>query len=343
MAVAREVSCAEVSSGRDRPTPKYHRDSDQQTPPKPQPVVCPAPRATTGPRVPPKQLARRASTATAAHSTGRFGLDGYLQQIGAAPILTREEEYALGTRARAGDEEAVTDLVRANLRFVVSVAKPFAIYAVPLDDLIAEGNAGLLRAARKFDPDRGVKFISYAVWWIRQAILQAIAEQGRAVRIPLNRSMLHYRTLKTAGHLAQRLGRVPTPHEVAAETGLSLPEVQAAMAGGAPVVRLDAPLSPDGHSTLSDLLPDHGAQADTLCDDTARVSTIATAVEKLSPREGLILRLYYGLGEEDEMTLEEIGARLGVTRERVRQIKEKALTHLRVGGAGRLLRAYREA
>src|SRR5690606_22836081 len=265
-------------------------------------------------------------------------LDQYLREISAYPLLDREEEAELARRIREGDEEALDKLVRSNLRFVVSVAKKYQNQGVALGDLINEGNLGLIRAARKFDETKGIKFISYAVWWIRQAILQALAEQSRIVRVPLNRAGALHRIGRRSSILLQELGREPTVEEIADELDLSHEEVQRTLAIAQSHLSLDAPITPGEDNRLLDYLPDQfspGPDDETY--DRALSTTIAEALGTLKEREARILRLYFGLDGQEAMTLEEIGSLLGITRERVRQIKEKALSRLRHASRSRFL------
>jgi len=233
------------------------------------------------------------------------------------------------------------ELVKRNLRFVISVAKKYQNRGLPLTDLIGEGNVGLLTAARKFDPDQGVKFISYAVWWIRQAILASLARQGRTVRVPLNRTADLSRIVRTAETLRQELRREPTPEEIAKSTGLSLEVVQSLAALNTAEVRLDAPLDPEGDRSLIERFI-AGDQADTEDEAMDRFLTdeIEGALSTLQPRDAKVLRLYFGLDGGREHTLEEIGGMLGVTRERVRQLRDRALKRLREGDVGRALASF---
>ena len=233
-------------------------------------------------------------------------------------------------------------LTEANLRFVVSVAKKYQNQGVALGDLINEGNVGLIRAAHKFDETKGIKFISYAVWWIRQAILQALAEQSRIVRVPLNRAGALHRIGRRSSSLIQELGREPTVEEIAQELELSKDEIQRTLAISQTHLSLDAPLSPGEDNRLLDYLPDQESSGpDIETWERARAVSIEEALGSLKEREAKVLRLYYGLEEgKDAMTLEEIGALLGITRERVRQIKEKALVRLRHASRSRLLESF---
>jgi RNA polymerase primary sigma factor len=268
-------------------------------------------------------------------------LDLYLDEISRIPLLAAEEEKALARKAFKGDIAAQERLARHNVRFVVSVAKKFQNRGVPLMDLIGEGNLGLMTAARKFDPDRGVKFISYAVWWIRQAILQALAEQSRIVRVPLNRAGTLHRIGKRSASLLQELGREPTPAEIAEGMDITMEEVQKTLSISQNHLSLDAPLTPGEDNKLLDYLPDTqnaGPDSDTF--EKALTESIEEVLSTLKEREAKILRLYFGLDGPEPMTLEEIGSLLGITRERVRQIKEKALTRLRHVSRARALESF---
>jgi RNA polymerase primary sigma factor len=269
-------------------------------------------------------------------------LDQYLKEISAYPLLTREDEVELAGRIRTGDEEALDKLVRSNLRFVVSVAKKYQNQGVALGDLINEGNLGLIRAAHKFDETKGIKFISYAVWWIRQAILQALAEQSRIVRVPLNRAGALHRIGRRSSTMLQELGREPTVEELADELDLSEDEVERTLAISQTHLSLDAPLTPGEDNRLLDYLPDQfSAGPDDETYERALASTVEEALGTLKDREARVLRLYFGLEDgHDPMTLEEIGALLGITRERVRQIKEKALVRLRHASRARYLETF---
>src|SRR5436309_3092222 len=275
------------------------------------------------------------------HEHERDILDQYLHEVSKTPLLTQKEEIALARKVRAGDQESMQELVKRNLRFVISVAKKYQNRGLPLTDLIGEGNVGLLTAARKFDPDQGVKFISYAVWWIRQAILAALARQGRTVRVPLNRTADLSRIVRTAEYLRQTLRREPTPEEIADATKLSLEVVQSLAALNTGDVRLDAPLDPDGDRSLierfiAEDLPDTEDQAM----DRFLSDEIESALNTLQRRDAKVLRLYFGLDGGREHTLEEIGGMLGVTRERVRQLRDRALKRLRDGDVGKALASF---
>jgi RNA polymerase primary sigma factor len=268
-------------------------------------------------------------------------LDQYLREISKYPLIPQEEEVSLAQRIRAGDGEALDKLVRSNLRFVVSVAKKYQNQGVSLADLINEGNLGLIRAAHKFDETKGIKFISYAVWWIRQAILQALAEQSRIVRVPLNRAGTLHRIGKRSSALLQELGREPTPSEIAEGMDISMEEVQKTLSISQNHLSLDAPLTPGEDNKLLDYLPDTqnpGPDSETF--EHALTESIEEVLSTLKEREAKILRLYFGLDGPEPMTLEEIGSLLGITRERVRQIKEKALSRLRHVSRARALESF---
>ncbi len=268
-------------------------------------------------------------------------LDQYLRDISIYPLITREEEVTLAQRIRLKDQEALDKLVRSNLRFVVSVAKKYQNQGVSLSDLINEGNLGLIRAAHKFDETKGIKFISYAVWWIRQSILQALAEQSRIVRVPLNRAGALHRIGKRASTLLQELGRQPTHLEIAEGLDITEEEVAKTMLISQVHLSLDAPMTPGEDNRLLDYLPDTTNRTpDELTFEKALTEAIEESLSGLKERESKILRLYFGLDGEDPMTLEDIGTLLGITRERVRQIKEKALLKLRHNSRRRALESF---
>ena len=268
-------------------------------------------------------------------------LDQYLRDISQYPLITREDEVRLAQCIHGGDQESLDTLVRSNLRFVVSVAKKYQNQGVSLSDLINEGNLGLIRAAHKFDETKGIKFISYAVWWIRQAILQALAEQSRIVRVPLNRAGTLHKIGKRASAMLQELGREATHAELALEMSLTEEEVARTMSISQVHLSLDAPLAPGEDNKLLDFLPDNlHPTPDERTFEKALAESIEAALGSLKEREAKILRLYFGLDGSEPMTLEEIGALLGITRERVRQIKEKALSRLRHVSRARALESY---
>ena len=276
---------------------------------------------------------------------GIRSLDIYLHEINRTPLLTRDQERDLAKRIKSGDKRALDQLVRANLRFVVSIAKQYANQGLSLEDLINEGNVGLIKAAHRFDEERGFKFISYAVWWIRQAMLQSLAEQSRIVRLPLNRAGTLYRIGKASRQLDQELGRSPSADEIAARLKISPEEVEDTMVIANSHVSLDDPYSSEKDDTaLVDYLtsetqasPDEDTYSAALSDDLDR------ALGTLSERERSILSMYFGLGGEEPMTLEDIGKRLKLTRERIRQIKEKAIQRLRHSTRAKFLQGYMES
>jgi RNA polymerase primary sigma factor len=275
---------------------------------------------------------------------GNRSLDLYLHEINKTPLLTREEERDLARRIKAGDKTALDQLVKANLRFVVSIAKQYSNQGLSLEDLINDGNLGLIKAAHRFDEERGYKFISYAVWWIRQAMLQSLAEHSRIVRLPLNRAGTLYRIGKASRQLDQELGRAPSAGEIAKRLDISESEVEDTMHIANTHVSLDDPYSNDkDDNALVDYLtdenqglPDEDTYSNALVDDMEK------ALDTLSDREKNILSLYFGLYGEEPLTLEEIGAKLGLTRERIRQIKEKAIQRLRHSTRAGYLRGYIE-
>ncbi len=271
----------------------------------------------------------------------RTALDQYLREVSRHELLTPEQEIELGHRARAGDEHAVQGLVRANLRFVISVAKKYQNRGVSLIDLIQEGNVGLVTAARKFDPDQGVKFISYAVWWIRQAILAALANQGRAVRVPLNRASDLARIFRERERLKQELRRDPTLDEVAKAASLTPEVVQSLSTLNAAEIRLDAPIGDSDDSQLVErFMWDEALEPEVLVEERLLAEHIDRALDTLTPRDARVVRLYFGLDGGREHTLEEIGNMLGVTRERVRQLRDRALKRLREGDLGIALESF---
>jgi RNA polymerase primary sigma factor len=291
----------------------------------------------------PKRRGRKRETARSlgVYDADKDILDQYLYEVSQTPLLTPQQEVAIARKVRAGDQEAMQELVKRNLRFVISVAKKYQNRGLPLTDLIGEGNVGLLTAARKFDPDQGVKFISYAVWWIRQAILASLARQGRTVRVPLNRTADLSRIVRTAEALRQELRREPTPEEISASVGLSLDVVQSLAALNTAEVRLDAPVDPEGDRSLIDrFVADDHADSEEQAMDRFLSEEVEQALKTLPPRDAKVLRLYFGLDGGREHTLEEIGGMLGVTRERVRQLRDRALKRLREGEVGRALASF---
>src|ERR1700757_2074752 len=268
-------------------------------------------------------------------------LDKYLQEIGRVDLITAEEEVELARKIKQGDEHALTRLVKANLRFVVSVSKQYQNQGLSLPDLINEGNLGLIKAAQRFDETRGFKFISYAVWWIRQSILQALAEQSRIVRLPLNKIGSINKINKAFSKLEQEYEREPSREEVAKELGITSEDVKDVMSTSGRHVSMDAPLMSGEESTLMDVMededqenPDHALISESLKREIER------AISTLTSREASVLRLYYGLAGEQPLTLEEIGDRFDLTRERVRQIKEKAIRRLKHTSRSKILKTY---
>ena len=268
-------------------------------------------------------------------------LDKYLQEIGKVDLITAEEEVELAQKIRAGDENALDKLTKANLRFVVSVAKQYQNQGLTLPDLINEGNLGLIKAARRFDETRGFKFISYAVWWIRQSILQALAEQSRIVRLPLNKIGSINKINKMYAFLEQANERVPSAEEIAKELDMTVSDVKESMKNSGRHVSMDAPLVEGEDSNLYDVLrsgespnPDRNLLHESLRTEIER------ALETLTPREADVVRLYFGLGEKHAMTLEEIGETFDLTRERGRQIKEKAIRRFKQTSRSRILKTY---
>jgi RNA polymerase primary sigma factor len=266
-------------------------------------------------------------------------LDQYFAEASKYALLNAAEEKELARRIRKGDQDAMHELVKRNLRFVVSVAKKYQNRGLPLIDLIGEGNVGLLTAARKFDPDQGVKFISYAVWWIRQAILSSLARQGRTVRVPLNRTADLSRVMRAGALLRDKLGREATPEEVAQLTGISQEIVSALLSLNAADIRLDAPLGADGDRSLIERFSvEEMPNTEEMVLNQFRSQELARALSTLPARDAKILRLYFGLEAGREHTLDEIGKMLGVTRERVRQLRDRALKRLREGDVGDALK-----
>ena len=268
-------------------------------------------------------------------------LDQYLRDVSRHELITPDREKELGARALKGDEEAIQELARANLRFVISVAKKYQNRGVSLTDLIQEGNVGLVTAARKFDPDQGVKFISYAVWWIRQAILASLANQGRAVRVPLNRASDLARIFREKERLKQELRREPTAEELSKATDLTPELVESLQTLNAAEIRLDAPIGDSEDSQLVErFITEEAAEPEMEVESRLLTEAISEALETLEARDAKVLRLYFGLEGEREHTLEEIGNMLGVTRERIRQLRDRALRRLREGEKGIALESF---
>ena len=268
-------------------------------------------------------------------------LDKYLQEIGKVDLINADEEVELAQRIKAGDQIALEKLTKANLRFVVSVAKQYQNQGLTLPDLINEGNLGLIKAAQRFDETRGFKFISYAVWWIRQSILQALAEQSRIVRLPLNKIGSINKINKTYASLEQRYEREPSADEIASVLEISANDVRESQRNSGRHISMDAPLVDGEDSNLYDVImsgespnPD-----DSLINDSLRTE-IERSLTTLTEREADVIRLYFGLGSKHAMTLEEIGEKFDLTRERVRQIKEKGIRRLKHTSRSKILKTY---
>ncbi len=269
-------------------------------------------------------------------------LEKYLQEIGKVDLISPEEEVRLATLIKQGDQRALDRLTKANLRFVVSVAKQYQNQGLSLPDLINEGNLGLIKAAQRFDETRGFKFISYAVWWIRQSILQALAEQARIVRLPLNKVGLTNRIQKAFSQLEQEFEREPSPEELADLLEMDLDEVSASLGINARHVSVDTPLSEGEDSTLLDVLVNTNAErTDGELDHTVSLKIeIDRSLQTLTDRQKEVVCYFFGIGVDHPLSLEDIGERFNLTRERVRQIKDKAITKLRTSQKGDLLRSY---
>jgi len=268
-------------------------------------------------------------------------LDKYLQEIGREELITAEEEVQLAKKIRDGDQRSLEKLTRANLRFVVSVAKQYQNQGLSLPDLINEGNLGLIKAARRFDETRGFKFISYAVWWIRQSILQALAEQSRIVRLPLNQVGSLNKINKAYSKLEQEFEREPTPEELANLLDLPQDKITDTMKVSGRHVSMDAPLASGEESTLMDVIANGDSpRADAALINESLSREIDRALSTLTERERDVVKLFFGIGINHGLTLEEIGAKFDLTRERVRQIKEKAVRRLRHSSRSKLLQQY---
>jgi len=268
-------------------------------------------------------------------------LDKYLQEIGKEDLITAEQEVELARRIKSGDDVALEKLTKANLRFVVSVAKQYQNQGLSLPDLINEGNVGLIKAASRFDETRGFKFISYAVWWIRQSILQALAEQSRIVRLPLNQVGSLNKIKKTSSRLEQRFERPPSPNEIADEMEVPDHKIDTAMKIATRYVSMDAPLVADEDTNFLDLfVPKDAPETDEFLMHESLGREIQRSLATLSEKERDVINMYYGIGMNHGLTLEEIGSKFNLTRERVRQIKEKAIRRLRHTSRSRLLKAY---
>jgi RNA polymerase primary sigma factor len=269
-------------------------------------------------------------------------LEKYLQEIGKVELITPEEEVRLAAKIRQGDQQALDRLTKANLRFVVSVAKQYQNQGLSLPDLINEGNLGLIKAAQRFDETRGFKFISYAVWWIRQSILQALAEQARIVRLPLNKVGLTNKIQKAFSALEQQFEREPSAEELAEMLDMDLEEVSASLSISSRHVSMDTPLSEGEDNTLIDVLENPNAEkTDNELDHNESLKTeIDRSLKTLTERQKEVICYFFGIGVDHPMSLEDIGEKFNLTRERVRQIKDKAITKLRTTNRCKLLRTY---
>ncbi len=269
-------------------------------------------------------------------------LEKYLQEIGKVDLITPEEEVKLALLIKQGDQKALDKLTKANLRFVVSVAKQYQNQGLTLPDLINEGNLGLIKAAQRFDETRGFKFISYGVWWIRQSIMQALAEQSRIVRLPLNKVGLTNRISRAFSQLEQEYERTPTTEELANFLDVDIEEVAATMSMAARHVSMDSPLSDGEESTLMDVMVNGNADSadkQIMFNDSLR-QEIQRSLSVLTPRQKEVICYFYGIGVSEAISLEDIGEKYCLTRERVRQIKDKALTKLRTFSRCNLLKEY---
>jgi RNA polymerase primary sigma factor len=269
-------------------------------------------------------------------------LEKYLQEIGRVEMISPEEEVRLATLIKQGDQKALDKLTKANLRFVVSVAKQYQNQGLTLPDLINEGNLGLIKAAQRFDETRGFKFISYGVWWIRQSIMQALAEQSRIVRLPLNKVGLTNRISRTYSQLEQEFERAPTIEEIAEVLNIDVEEVSASMRMTSRHVSMDSPLSDGEESTLIDVLVNGNAESadqQIIFNDSLK-QEIQRSLTLLTPRQKEVICYFYGIGVDEPVSLEDLGLRYGLTRERVRQIKDKALEKLKSFSGSNLLKEY---
>ena len=269
-------------------------------------------------------------------------LEKYLQEIGKVELIGPEEEVKLAIRIKQGDQQALEKLTKANLRFVVSVAKQYQNQGLTLPDLINEGNLGLIKAAQRFDETRGFKFISYAVWWIRQSILQSLAEQSRIVRLPLNKVGLTNRIQKAYSQLEQEFEREPSAEELADMLELDIEEVTSTLGIGGRHVSVDTPLSEGEDSTLLDVLENHNAdRAESNIEHKESLKQeIDRSMQSLTERQKEVICFFFGIGVDHPMSLEDIGQRFHLTRERVRQIKDKAITKMRTNGRSESLKTY---
>ncbi|MCD6098680.1 sigma-70 family RNA polymerase sigma factor [bacterium] len=268
-------------------------------------------------------------------------LDLYMKEIGETELLKPEEEVELAKRIKEGDKEALEKLTKANLRFVVSIAKQYQNQGLSLQDLINEGNIGLIKAAKRFDEKRGFKFISYAVWWIKQSILQALAEQSRIIRLPVNRIGTLHKIGQRQSELEQELGRKPSSEELAEELNMNKGDIDNTLKISASHLSLDAPFSPNDSNSLKDVLQDDKLPSpESNLVRTSLREEIDRVLSTLSEREAEVISLYFGINRGRQLTLEEIGERFNLTRERVRQIKEKAIRRLKHATRSKNLRLY---
>jgi RNA polymerase primary sigma factor len=269
-------------------------------------------------------------------------LEKYLQEIGKVDLITPEEEVSLAIKIKQGDQRALEKLTKANLRFVVSVAKQYQNQGLSLSDLINEGNLGLIKAAQRFDETRGFKFISYAVWWIRQSILQALAEQSRIVRLPLNKVGLTNKINKAYSQLEQEYQREPSAEELAMVLEINTEEVETTLGSAARHISVDAPFADGEDNTLLDILYNPNAKETDM--EVEHNESLREEIERslctLTDRQKDVLKLFFGIGVDNPLSLEDIGEQFGLTRERVRQIKDKAITKLRSASRSRLLKTY---
>tara|TARA_Y100000590_G_scaffold140051_1_gene160573 strand:+ start:12970 stop:13869 length:900 start_codon:yes stop_codon:yes gene_type:complete len=271
----------------------------------------------------------------------KTALDQYLRDVSRHELISPDKEKELGALAQKGDRDAIQELARANLRFVISVAKKYQNRGVALTDLIQEGNVGLVTAARKFDPEQGVKFISYAVWWIRQAILASLANHGRVVRVPLNRASDLARIFREKERLKQELNREPTSDELGEAAELTPELTESLQALNASEIRLDAPIGDLEDSQLFErFVTEEATEPEQEVESRLLTQAVGEALSILEARDATVLRLYFGLEGEREHTLEEIGNKLGVTRERIRQLRDRALRRVREGGKGDALESF---
>src|SRR3954467_462517 len=285
---------------------------------------------------------RQLKIATQITNRDSQAVEKYLQEISKIPMITPEEETTLAQRIKMGDQKALDKLVQANLRFVVSVAKQYQHQGLSLSDLINEGNLGLIKAAQRFDETKGFKFISYAVWWIRQSVLQALAEQARIVRLPLNKVGLTNRIQKAFSQLEQEFEREPSAEELAEVLNMDLDEVTSSLGINARHVSMDTPLSEGEESTLLDVLENTNAEkTDAALEHKQSLKTeIDRSLQTLTERQKEVICYFFGIGVDHPLSLEDIGEKFNLTRERVRQIKDKAITKLRTQQKCHLLRSY---